>query len=110
MFYNSFFILVIHKFWYFNLIVSPLHCNHQYHADFDICHDLHGLIIEEHVSHLLEEVSSLKGKCALGPFLNILVIKCPTQMVQVLNCAKWWMKCKTTQMYDSRLSTLVFVY
>jgi hypothetical protein len=23
----------------------------------------------------------LKGKCALGPFLNILVIKCPTQMV-----------------------------
>jgi hypothetical protein len=23
----------------------------------------------------------LKGKCALGPFLSILVIKCPTQMV-----------------------------
>jgi hypothetical protein len=23
---------------------------------------------------------SLKGKCALGPFLSILVIKCPTQM------------------------------
>jgi hypothetical protein len=22
----------------------------------------------------------LKGKCALGPFLSILVIKCPTQM------------------------------
>jgi hypothetical protein len=23
----------------------------------------------------------LKGKCALGPFLSILVIKCPTQMI-----------------------------
>jgi hypothetical protein len=23
----------------------------------------------------------LKGKCALGPFISILVIKCPTQMV-----------------------------
>jgi hypothetical protein len=23
----------------------------------------------------------LKGKCALGPFLSVLVIKCPTQMV-----------------------------
>jgi hypothetical protein len=34
MFYNSFVILVIHKFCYFNLVVSPLHCNHQYHADF----------------------------------------------------------------------------
>jgi hypothetical protein len=38
----------------------------------------------------------LKGKCALGPFLSILVIKCPTQMVQVLNCVKWWLKCKST--------------
>jgi hypothetical protein len=35
-----------------------LHCNHQYHADFDICHDLHGLIVEEHVSHLPVEVPS----------------------------------------------------
>jgi hypothetical protein len=26
------------------------------------------------------EVAVLKGKCALGPFLCILVIKCPTQM------------------------------
>jgi hypothetical protein len=51
-------ILAIHKFCYFNLVVSLLHCNHQYHADFDICHDLHGLIIEEHVSHLLVEVPS----------------------------------------------------
>jgi hypothetical protein len=52
----------------------------------------------------------VKGKCALGPFLSILVIKCPTQMVQEVNCAKWWMNCKSTQRYDSRLSTLVFVY
>jgi hypothetical protein len=28
--------------------------------------------------HHLED---LKGKCALGPFLSILVIKCPTKMV-----------------------------
>jgi hypothetical protein len=52
MFHNLFVILVIHKFCYFNLVVSLLHCNHQYYADFDICHDLHGLIIEEHVPHL----------------------------------------------------------
>ena len=51
-------ILAIHKFCYFNLVVSLLHCNHQYHADFDICHDLHGLIIGEHVSHLPVEVPS----------------------------------------------------
>jgi hypothetical protein len=51
-------ILAIHKFSYFNLVVSPQHCNHQYHADFDICHDLHGLIIGEDVSHLSEEVLS----------------------------------------------------
>jgi hypothetical protein len=58
MFHNSFVILAIHKFCYFNLVVSQLHCNHQYHADFDICHDLHGLIIGEHVSHLSVEVPS----------------------------------------------------
>jgi hypothetical protein len=51
-------ILAIHKFCYFNLVVSPLHCNHQYHADFDICHNLYGLIIGEHVPHMLEEISS----------------------------------------------------
>jgi hypothetical protein len=28
----------------------------------------------------------------------------------VLNYAKWWTKCKSIQRYDSRLSTLVFVY
>jgi hypothetical protein len=49
-------ILVIHKFCYFNLVVSSLHCNHQYHADFDIYHDLYGLIIREHVSHMPEEI------------------------------------------------------
>jgi hypothetical protein len=55
-FYNQFVILAIHKFCYFNLSVSPLHCNHQYHADFDICHDLHGLIIGEHVPHMQEKI------------------------------------------------------
>jgi hypothetical protein len=58
MFHNPFVILAIHKFCYFNLAVSLLHYNHQYHADFDICHDLHGLIIEEHVPHLPVEVPS----------------------------------------------------
>jgi hypothetical protein len=58
MFHNPFVILAIHKFCYFNLAVLLLHYNHQYHADFDICHDFHGLIIEEHVPHLLVEVPS----------------------------------------------------
>jgi hypothetical protein len=58
MFHNQFVILAIYKFCYFNLSVSPLHCNHQYHADFDICHDLHGLIIGEHVPYMLEEIPS----------------------------------------------------
>jgi hypothetical protein len=52
MFHNLFVILGIHNFCYFNLAVSLLHCNHQYHADFNICHDLHSLIIEEHVLYL----------------------------------------------------------
>jgi hypothetical protein len=55
MFHNQFVILTIYKFCYFNLAVSPLHCNHQYHADFDIYHDFHGLIIGEHVPRLPEE-------------------------------------------------------
>jgi hypothetical protein len=42
----------------YNLSVSPLHCNHQYHTDFDICHDLHVLIIGEHVPHIPEEILS----------------------------------------------------
>ena len=58
MFHNLFVILAIHKFCYFNLVVSLLHCNHQYHVDFDICHDLYGLIIGEHVPHLLVKVPS----------------------------------------------------
>jgi hypothetical protein len=58
MFHNQFVILAIHKFCYFNLVVSPLHCNHQYHADFDICHDLYGLIIGEHVPHMSEKIPS----------------------------------------------------
>jgi hypothetical protein len=47
MFYNLFMILAIYK---FNLVVSSLYCNNQYHAGFDICHNLHGLIIVEHVT------------------------------------------------------------
>jgi hypothetical protein len=58
MFHNPFVILAIHIFCYFNLAVLLLHYNHQYHADFDICHDLHGLIIKEHVTYLPVEVSS----------------------------------------------------
>jgi hypothetical protein len=49
-------ILAIHKFCYFNLVVSPLNCNYQYHADFYICHDLYDLIIGEHVPHMPEEI------------------------------------------------------
>jgi hypothetical protein len=30
---------------------------------------------------LFKVAAFLKGKCALGPFLSVLVIKCPTQMV-----------------------------
>jgi hypothetical protein len=58
MFHNPFVIMAIHKFRYFNLAVSPLNCNHQYHAHFDICHNFHGLIIEEYVPRLSEEVPS----------------------------------------------------
>jgi hypothetical protein len=58
MFHNSFVILAIHKFCYFNLTVPLLHYNNQYHTDFDIYHDLHGLIIGEHVPHLPVEVPS----------------------------------------------------
>jgi hypothetical protein len=57
-FHNQFVILAIHKFCYFNLVVSPLRCNHQYHADFYICHDLYSLIIGEHVPHMPEEIPS----------------------------------------------------
>jgi hypothetical protein len=32
--------------------------SHQYHADFDICHDLPGFIIGEHVPYLPKEVPS----------------------------------------------------
>jgi hypothetical protein len=35
-FHNPFVILAVHNFCYFNLVVSLLHSNHQYHADFDI--------------------------------------------------------------------------
>jgi hypothetical protein len=28
----------------------------------------------------------------------------------MINYAKWWIRCKSVQRYESRLSTLVFVY
>jgi hypothetical protein len=49
----------------------------------------------------------LKGKCALGPFLSILVIECQHKCF-VLIYAKWWTKCKSCQRYVSRLSTLFY--
>jgi hypothetical protein len=58
MFHNPFVILVIYIYCYFNLVVSPLHYNHQYHVDFDICHDFYGLIIRGHAPRLSEEVPS----------------------------------------------------
>jgi hypothetical protein len=74
MFHNPFVILAIHKFCYFNLAVSLLHYNHQYYADFDICHDLHDLIIEEHVPHPLVEVPSYivrhQVRTTIHAFLN----------------------------------------
>jgi hypothetical protein len=57
-FHNSFVIIDIHKFCYFNLIVSPLRYNHHYHAGFNICHDLYDLVVGEHVPHPPEEVPS----------------------------------------------------
>jgi hypothetical protein len=39
------------------------------------------------------KVDWLKGKCALGPFLSILVIECQHKYF----CAKGWTKCKSCQ-------------
>jgi hypothetical protein len=75
MFHNPFVILAIHKFCYFNLAVSLLHYNHQYHADFDICHDLYGLIIEEHVPHLPVEVPSYIISHQVGTTIHACLIK-----------------------------------
>jgi hypothetical protein len=58
MFQNYFVILAIHKFCFFNLSILPLYFNHQYNTDFDICHDLHGLIIGQHVPRMPEEIPS----------------------------------------------------
>jgi hypothetical protein len=43
----------------------------------------HGDNIREEANERLVDhgqVGGVKGKCALGPFLSILVIKCPTQV------------------------------
>jgi hypothetical protein len=107
-FHNSFVILVIHKFCYFNLVVSSPHCNHQYHADFDICHDFHGLIIVEYVPHLPEEVPSYiivisgthhhtrllkqKGKCVFAKRIKVkMAQKLPRRW-------RWW---RTSHCYQS---------
>jgi hypothetical protein len=81
MFYNKFVILAIHKICYFNLAVSLLHYNHQYHADFDICHDLHDLIIEEHVSHLPVEVLSYIISHQVGTTIHACLTKQPSVCV-----------------------------
>jgi hypothetical protein len=75
MFHNPFVTIAIHKFCYFNLAVSLLHYNHQYHADFDICHDLYGLIIEEHVPHLPVEVHSYIISHQVGTTIHACLIK-----------------------------------
>jgi hypothetical protein len=53
MFHSIFVILIIHKFCFFNLAVSPTISIMQASIYATICI---GLIIEEHVSHLPEEV------------------------------------------------------
>jgi hypothetical protein len=58
MLHNTFVILAIHNFCYFYVVVSLLHFNHHYHVDFDICHNLHCLVIAEYVPHLSVEVPS----------------------------------------------------
>jgi hypothetical protein len=35
--------------------------------------------IRTHNTNVKDESMFLKGKCVIGPFLSILVIKCPTQ-------------------------------
>jgi hypothetical protein len=82
MFHNQFVIVAIHKFCYFNLAVSPLHCNHQYHADFDICHDLYGLIIEEHVPHMPEEIPSY----IISHQTRTTILSCLNKKVSVCVC------------------------
>jgi hypothetical protein len=37
-------IMAIHKFYYFNLIISEIHYNYQYHVDFDICYCMVSLL------------------------------------------------------------------
>jgi hypothetical protein len=80
-------ILAIHKFCYFNLVVSLLHCNHQCHADFDICHDLHDLIIGEHVPHLPVEVPSYivshSARTTIHACLNIKACVCLRRELKV---------------------------
>jgi hypothetical protein len=75
-------IMAIHNFFCFNLVVSPLHCNHQYHTDFDICHDFHGLIIGEHTPRLPEEVPS----CIVSHQARITIHACSNKKAIVCVC------------------------
>jgi hypothetical protein len=72
-FHNQFVNLAIHKFCYFNLVVSPLHCNHQYHADFDICHDLYDLIIGEHVPYIVSHQTRTIIRSCLNKKVSVCV-------------------------------------
>jgi hypothetical protein len=49
----------------------------------------------------------LKGKCALGPFLVYFWWLSVQHILSGLLYAKWWMKCKSTRRYVSRLSSFV---
>jgi hypothetical protein len=53
-----------------NFMVNGHECNQWYY-----------LVDSNYIWWLVFVKTVLKGKCTLGPFLNILVIKCPTQMV-----------------------------
>jgi hypothetical protein len=61
------------------------------------------------VNYLDERSPLVKGKCALGPFLSILVIKCQHKWFKCETMPNCGRSAKSTQRYDSRLSTLVFV-
>jgi hypothetical protein len=57
------------------------------------------------VASCLSSGGDLKGKCALGPFLSVLVIKCPTQVSKCKKVDKVQIKNKGMFL---RLSTLFY--
>jgi hypothetical protein len=58
----------------------------------------------------IHQQQPMKGKCALRPFLSILVIMCQHKWFKCETMPNGGKSAKSTQRYDSRLSTLVFVY